>query len=149
MCPLQDIPAVSSRWMYCHLVMCYETCMFKPLKTQLSPLIKCGDGEYLFVFDQHITPFFSNQQPRHSLEVEVWDGGGGAHWQQIDVTNPLPGDHSADLMQGHSHPPVRGCSPSSPRGGGGGGLNSSLSAAQSCLQAPGHHHSHPAGRPVD
>lgn len=55
--------------------MCSETCMFKPLKTGLSPLVKCGDGEYLFVFGHHITLFFFNQQQGHNLEVEVWEGG--------------------------------------------------------------------------
>lgn len=72
MCPLQDIPAVLSHWMYCHLVMCSETCMFKRRGSRLSSNVEMDN---IYLCSVITSPFFfSNQQQGHSLEVEVWEG---------------------------------------------------------------------------
>lgn len=146
-CALQERPTAFSHWMYCHLVMCSETCMSKPCCQSLTsqyverihwiPL-----GHYFITSTKGKACGWGRGWGARTIPSLQYAGSGG-RW--MSPTHPTHlSDHSTDLKQGHSHFPDRGCSLFSP-----GGFNSSLSVAQSGLQCQTPHHSHSTGQPVD
>lgn len=121
-----------SHWMYCHLVMCSETCMSKPCCQSLtSQYVERIHwillGHYFITSTKGKACGWGGGWGARTIPSLQYAGSGG-RW--MSPTHPTHlSDHSTDLKQGRSHFPDRGCSLFSP-----GGFNSSLSVAQSGLQ---------------
>ena len=129
---VKEGPRVYSRWVYCHLVMCFETCMSKPCS---RPLWR-GYAHFSRVITSEPAP---RAEPERGHEPSSPGGMLTPPGRWMSLT--LLSDHSRDLERGQK---VFSCSqlPALPSRGS----SSSLSAAQSSLQAPSHHHSHSAGQ---
>lgn len=118
--------------MYCHLVMCSETCMSK-LRASLHS--KCGENLFISV-----RSYLQNQSQGQNLRgIQTFPPLRHADSTGRGMSPTLLSDHSRDLKQAHSYFPDRGCSLFSP------GVQF-ISVCCSVRPAlPGHHHSHSCG----